>query len=96
MHGVILVRVVVECYRIKFLCPVVVLRGVNLEVDRMTDNTNLALTRCQTDITFQLHKAHQILSELIASVFNVKDCFELCGKYASYSLKHCLSVIFLK
>jgi len=71
MDGVVFVRIVVEVNGVKFLCPVVVLRGVNLKVDRMTHHSNLALVTLLAHVVFTAYETSQICSETVAPFFDV-------------------------
>ena len=96
MDRVVFVGVVVEVDGVKFLCPVVVLRSVNLEVDRVTHHSNLALVTLVAQIVLAAYEACQIRSETVASFFDVQNGFELDRKDTADCFEYRLSVILLK
>ena len=96
VDGVVFVGVVVEVDGVKFLCPVVVLRSVNLEVDRVTHHSNLALVTLCAHVVLAAHETRQVRSETVAPFFDVQNGFELYRKDTADRFQYCLSVILLK
>ena len=60
VDGVVFVRIVVEVNGVKFLCPVVVLCGVNLKVDRMTHHSNLSHVTLRPQITLTAYETREV------------------------------------
>lgn len=61
----------IEINRVKFLCPIVVLRSVNFEVDWMTDNANFSLMIKNSQVLFTVYERSQIYSEIVTSLLDI-------------------------